>query len=154
MATYRKRKSGRWQAQVRRKGYPAQSKSFPTRAAAVRWVRSIEFEMDQGLFVSRHNADTTTVAELLERYLRERTAHKKGVGPESCRIRALLRHPLAKRYVGTVRGGDIARYRDERLLEVTDGSVRRELTILSQMFTVARKEWEIFVHNPVREIGY
>ena len=152
MASFRKRGAGGWQAQVRRKGYPPQSKSFTTKAAAVQWVRSIEYEMDQGLFMSHNQAETTTVAELLERYLRERTVLKKGAGPESCRIRALLRHPLAKRYVGTVRGGDIARYRDERLLEVTDGSVRRELTILSQMFTVARKEWEIFVHNPVREI--
>ena len=61
MASFRKRGSGRWQAQVRRKGYPAQSKSFSTRAAAVQWVRSIEYEMDQGLFVSRNEADTTTV---------------------------------------------------------------------------------------------
>ena len=152
MASFRKRGSGGWQAQVRRKGYPPQTKSFRTRAAAAQWVRSIEVEMDQGLFVSRSKADTTTVAELLERYLRERTVRKKGAGPESCRIRALLRHPLAKRYVGTVRGGDIARYRDERLLEVTEGSARRELTILSQMFTIARKEWEIYVNNPVREI--
>jgi hypothetical protein len=67
MATYRKRKSGRWQTQVRRKGYPAQSKSFPTRAAAVKWVRSIEYEMDQGLFVSRNEAETTTLGELLDR---------------------------------------------------------------------------------------
>jgi len=66
-----------------------------TRAAAAQWVRSIEFEMDQGLFVSRNKADTTTVAKLLERYLRERTVRKKGAGPESCRIRSLLRHPLA-----------------------------------------------------------
>ena len=152
MATYRKRKSGHWQAQVRRKGYPAQSKSFPTRAAAIKWVRSIEYEMDQGLFVSRSEAEITTVAELLERYLRERTVRKKGAGPESCRIRALLRHPLAKRYVGSVRGVDIAQYRDERLAKVTPGSVRRELTILSQLFKVARKEWGIYVNNPVREI--
>ena len=151
-AETRKRGSGGWQAQVRRKGYPPQSKSFSTKAAAAQWVRSIEVEMDQRVFVSRHAADTTTVAELLERYLRERTVRKKGAGPESCRIRALLRHPLAKRYVGTVRSGDIARYRDERLLDVTDGSVRRELTILSQMFAIARKEWEIYVNNPVREI--
>ena len=69
MATYRKRKSGRWQTQVRRKGYPAQSKSFPTRAAAIKWVRSIEYEMDQGIFVSRNEAETTTLSELLDRYL-------------------------------------------------------------------------------------
>lgn len=47
MASFRKRGSSGWQAQVRRKGYPAQSKSFSTRAAAVQWVRSIEYEMDQ-----------------------------------------------------------------------------------------------------------
>jgi len=64
MASFRKRGSGGWQVQVRRKGYPPQSKSFSTRAAAVQWVQSIEYEMDQGLFVSRNEADTTTVGEL------------------------------------------------------------------------------------------
>jgi len=34
MATYRSRDSGRWQAQVRRQGYPAQSKTFRTKAFA------------------------------------------------------------------------------------------------------------------------
>jgi integrase len=152
MASFRKRGSSGWQAQVRRKGYPAQSKSFSTRAAAVQWVRSIEYEMDQGLFVSRNEAETTTVGELLNRYLIEYTPHKKGAGPEACRIRALLRHPIANRFIGTVRGVDMARYRDERLKKVTGGSIRRELTILSHLFEVSRKEWGIFVHNPVRDI--
>lgn len=152
MASFRKRGSGGWQAQVRRKGYPSQSKSFPTRVAADQWVRSIEYEMDQGLFVSRNEAETTTVGELLDRYLVEYTADKKGAGPEACRIRALIRHPLAKRFIATIRGLDMARYRDERLQQVSASSVRRELTILSQLFEVSRKEWGIFVHNPVREI--
>ena len=152
MASFRKRGSGGWQAQVRRKGYPPQSKSFSTRAAAVQWVRSIEYEMDQGLLVSRNEAETTTVGELLSRYLEEYTRQKKGAGPEACRIRMLLRHPLAKRFIASIRGLDMARYSDERLQKVTAGSVRRELTILSQLFEVSRKEWGIFVHNPVREI--
>ena len=152
MATYRKRKSGRWQAQVRRKGYPAQNKSFRTKALAEAWVRSIEVDMDQGMFQSRKEAESTTLGELLERYLCERTIKKKGAEPEACRIGALKRHPLAKRYVASVRSTDIAQYRDERLKKVSSGSVRRELTILSQMFAIARKEWEIYVNNPVREI--
>ncbi len=86
MASFRKRGSGQWQAQVRKKGYPTQTKSFRTRAAATQWVRSIEYEMDQGLFVSRNEAETTTVGELLDRYLIEYTADKKGAGPEACRI--------------------------------------------------------------------
>ena len=152
MASYRKRKSGHWQVQVRKKGYPTQTKSFNSKAAAAQWVRSIEYEMDQGLFVSRNEAETTTVGELLNRYLEEYTPHKKGAGPETYRIRMLLRHPLAKRFIATIRGLDMARYRDERLQKVTSGSVRRELTILSQLFEISRKEWGIFVHNPVREI--
>ncbi len=79
MASLRKRGSCGWQAQVRRKGYPPQSKSFSTRAAAVQWVRSIEYEMDQGVFVSRNEADTTTIEELLTRYLQEYTPHKLSV---------------------------------------------------------------------------
>ncbi len=64
MASFRKRGSGHWQAQVRKKGYPTQTKSFRTRAAAAQWVRSIEYEMDQGLFVSRNEADTTCHSRL------------------------------------------------------------------------------------------
>jgi len=152
MASFRKRGSGLWQAQIRKKGYPTQTKTFKTRLAAAQWVRSIEYEIDRGLFISRNEADTATVAELLNRYLREYTPHKKGAGPEACRIRALLRHSIATRFIGTVRGVDMARYRDERLEKVTGGSVRRELTILSHLFEVSRKEWGIFVHNPVRDI--
>lgn len=152
MASFRKRRSGRWQAQVRKTGYPTQTKSFSSKAAAAQWVRSIEYEMDQGLFMSRNEAETTTLGELLNRYLKECTPHKKGSGPEACRIRALLRHPLANRFIASIRGVDIARYRDERLQNITPGSLRRELTILSQIFEISRKEWGIFVHNPVRDI--
>ena len=51
MATFRKRGPYQWQAQVRKKGQPAQSKTFETRAAAERWARAIEVEMDHGAFV-------------------------------------------------------------------------------------------------------
>jgi len=152
MASIRRRKSGHWQAQVRKLGYPTQTKSFSSKAVAAQWVRTIEYEIDQGLFMSRNEAESTTVAELLNRYLLEYTPHKRGAGPEACRIRSLLRHPLAKRFIGSVRGVDIAQYRDERLKKITAGSFRRELTILSQIFEISRKEWGIYVHNPVRDI--
>ncbi len=152
MASYRKRGPRQWQALVRKRGYPLQAKTFKTKAAAEAWVHALEYEMDQGLFVSRHEAETTTLGELLERYRSEYTARKRGVESESCRINTLLRHDLAQRFVATLRGVDIARYRDERLKAISPGSLRRELTILSQVFEMARKEWGIFVHNPVRDV--
>ncbi len=152
MATFRKRGLYQWQAQVRKKGHPLQTKTFDTRAAAEIWARAIEYEMDQGLFVSRAEAESTTLKELLERYLAEVTPLKKGAAPESARIQAFMKQPLALRFVAGIRGVDIARYRDERLRKVCPGTAKRDLTILSHLFEVARKEWGIHVHNPVRDI--
>jgi hypothetical protein len=71
--------------------------------------------MDKGAFVSRAEAESTTLKELLERYLEEVTPLKKGAEPETNRLRLMMRHPLARRFVAGLRGVDIARWRDERL---------------------------------------
>ncbi len=68
MASFRKRGSGRWQVQLRKKGYPTQTKSFSTRAAAAQWVRSIEYEMDHGFFISRNDAYSTPFRPLIPRH--------------------------------------------------------------------------------------
>ena len=44
------------------------------------WARSIEVEMDKGIFVSRAEAESITLKELLERYLDEITPLKKRRG--------------------------------------------------------------------------
>ena len=108
MATFRKRGPYQWQAQVRKKGQPSQTKTFETRAAAEQWAREVEYEMDRGIFLSRAEAESTTLGELLARYLREVTPLKRGAAPEAARIRALLRQPFAQRIVAGVRGVDIA----------------------------------------------
>jgi integrase len=108
--------------------------------------------MDQGVFVSRAEAESTTLKELSERYLAEITPRKKGAASETNRLRALMRLPLARRYVAGIRGVDIARYRDERLRKVTPSTVKRDLVLLGHVFEVARKEWGLYCHNPVRDI--
>ena len=68
MATFRKRGPYQWQAQVRKKGQPLQTRTFETRTEAEQWARLIEVEMDKGVFVSRAEAESTPLKELLERY--------------------------------------------------------------------------------------
>jgi len=152
VATFRKRGSYQWQAQVRKKGQPLQTKTFETRALAEQWARAIEVEMDKGVFVSRAEAEPTTLKELLEHYLDEVTPLKKGAASETNRLKALMRLPLARRFVAGIRGMDIASFRDERLRKVTPSTVKRDLVLLGHAFEVARKEWGIHFHNPVRDI--
>lgn len=152
MATIDKRGPYQWRVKIRRRGYPTLTRTFETKAAAERYARQIESEIDQGVFVSRTEAENTTLGELLNRYLNEVTQRKKGAVAETYRIKALLRHPLAGRIVATIRSTDIAAYRDERTQKVTPATVKRELVIFGHVFETAGKEWSIYIDNPVRMI--
>ena len=55
-----------WRAKIRRTGFPSQSRSFDTKAQAEIWVRSVEGEMDRGIYVDRQRPDGG-VAERLGR---------------------------------------------------------------------------------------
>ena len=68
MATFRKRGPYQWQAQVRKKSQPLQTRTFETRAEAEQWALLIEVEMDKGVLVSRAEEESTPLRELLERY--------------------------------------------------------------------------------------
>jgi len=48
MATFRKRGPYQWEAQIRRRGYPAQSKTFETKTEAEAWANMIESESCRG----------------------------------------------------------------------------------------------------------
>lgn len=69
----------RWQARVRRQGHPEVTRSFINKNEAERWARSVESEMDKGLFVETQEAQRTTLRELIHRYVREVTPKMKSV---------------------------------------------------------------------------
>ena len=153
MASIYRRGPYQWQVLIRRKGYPTQAKVFETKAEAEAWSKTTESEMVRGVFVSRKEAENTTLSETLDRYLKEITANKKGSYQETRRIKNLKAHTLGKRFLATIQGKDIAEYRDERLGSVSPATVRRELVILSHLFTVASKEWGMTgLGNPVQSI--
>lgn len=152
MATIRKLSSGKWNAQVRRKGHSPISKTFINQKDATQWVRLVESDMDKGVFIDRGAAEITTLEDALNRYLQEVTFHKKGAVRERDRVVVWLRHPLAKRSLSSLKAQDFAQYRDARLKQVSSNTVRLELAIVSHLFTIALKEWGLPVINPITGI--
>ncbi|MFW9078978.1 site-specific integrase [Pseudomonas sp. P2757] len=154
MATIRNRGEYQWEAQIRRKGYPAQRKTFETKADAQAWARMIESEIDRGIFVSRVEAERTAFHQLIDRYISEIAPKHKGAYSEIKRLEALKRHPLATRIVATLTSSDFARYRDERLKIRKGNTVKRELALFQCVIEVARREWGIHLaENPVRMVS-
>ena len=142
-----------WRVKVRRKGYPEQTKTFDTRAQAEIWSRAVEGEMDRGVFVDRSEAERNTLFDLIERYLLEITPHKRGAVPEAARLKAVQRRPLAKFKMSALSSAHFARYRDERLAQVSAGTVNKELNHLAHVIETGRREWNIQLpDNPVRMV--
>lgn len=153
MASFRQRGELQWQARINRKGFPAQVKTFSTRADAEAWARQVESEIDRGMFVSRVEAESTSLSEAFERYEREISALKKGAVQERSVIVIWKATDLARRSLVAVRSADVARLRDEWLKIHKSATVLRRLAVLSHVFTIARKEWGMEgLLNPVELI--
>jgi len=154
MATFRKRGRYAWEAQVRRRGWPSQTKTFDTKAEAEAWAAMIESEQARGVWLDRSEAENTTLLTLLDRYEREISAPKKGAVRESSVIGLWRLTPLALRMVATIRSSDVAQQRDAWQNDgLAPATVLRRLALLSHLFNTARKEWGMeSLANPVELI--
>jgi integrase len=140
-----------WQVRITRRGFPQQNKMFRTRREAETWAATVESQMLRGSWLDTAEADSTTLADALDRYGREVSILKKSGKIELYRIGNLKDDKIAKLYLSRIRGADLADYRDRRLAAgLSDSSVRLELAIISNLFTVAMKEWRMEgLRNPV-----
>ncbi|MGE4423594.1 MAG: tyrosine-type recombinase/integrase [Pseudodesulfovibrio sp.] len=152
MATISKRGKHQWQAKIRRKGYPVQSNTFERKIDAEQWARDIENEMDRGVFVSRKEAESTTLYEALDRFIDEYIPNLKMVANETRRAKAIQAREIASLYMATIRTKHIAEFIKEREDEgVKPNTIRLDLAILSRLFEVAATDWGMeSLSNPVK----
>lgn len=154
VATIRKHRN-KFQAIIRRIGFPPKSKTFTRRADAVAWASIIESEMERGEFVDRTEADQTTLKAGLQRYLETVTPRKKGARQETARIRYWQRHKLASYSLTKIRAKDFGDWRDEELASgKSPNTVRNHFVTLSHFFNHARKEWGLPIKNPIADLWW
>lgn len=147
MATYRKR-GEYWQVQIRKRGHPPQSRTFDTKAQGQRWAVMVEREMDERGITSGKNI---TAEQMLEKYRDEVCPLHRGEREDVVRINRVIRDcKWVKLRCEEVLPDHIRAYRDERLQQVGQGTVKRELGVLSGAFNHAIKEgWVSVTANPV-----
>lgn len=155
MASVRKRGERQWEARVRRRGYPVTCKTFDTKAEAEAWARDVESEMDKGAFVTRKEAEGTTLKELLQRFLEECVPALADPKREGNRVKALQGRTLALRILSTIRSVDITNFIKEREREGVGGNtIRLDLALLSRVFNLAASNWGMeSLSNPVEKIS-
>lgn len=153
MADIRKRGPYQWQVRVRKKGYSSQTRIFNTKAEAEAWAATTGSEMTR-VFVSRKEAENTTLSDALDRYIAEVIPTKKQQHREKNRAIALQKYSLAKYSLASIQGKDIAAFRDMReKCGVGPNTICLDLVLISHLFSTAIKEWGMTgLINPVQQI--
>jgi integrase len=155
MATITKRGPYQWQAKVRKRGYPPQSKTFEAKRDAEAWVSIIESEMNRSVFVDRSKAERELLDDVIKTYIADIAPSHKGGDSEILRLEKFRRDEskLCKRAMATLKIKDFEAYRDRRLKEDrrAPGTVKRELGLLHCVIEASRQNLGL-VENPLSSV--
>ena len=146
MANIRKKTSGRFEAQVRIKGF-AQSKTFRTRSEAMKWAYQLEDDLHMD---HEGHVRGKTLFQALDRYVQDVTPKKRGWKAERNRILRIQKEGFAHLMLDDLNSMHIQHYIDSEMERGLKGSsVNRDLSLLSAVFTTCRKRWKWMTHNPM-----
>ncbi len=146
-----RRRNGRYQAQIRRQGVQNITKTFSTIKDAKVWVRGIETRIDAG-DINIAVPKAVTLGDLLQRYGKEVTVHKKGQPQEERRISRLLKDPITKVLLANLTSAQLATFRDRRMLDGVRAA-QIDLVLIRHCLNLAKREWGVTLpSNPVNEI--
>ncbi len=161
-----------YHVQVRQRGFPARTASFPTLRQAERWAKTIEADMIEGRHFRSAEARRRKIGEAIERYSVDIVASRNG----ESRKKSNSYLNWWKAHIGKLRLAEVtsavlvenrskllaerfSRARpDSKFSEVdanqqrwftrSPATVNRYMAALSHVFTIARREWHWMSHNP------
>ena len=113
MATIRYR-NGKYHAQIRRKGFPQQTRSFLAKRDATAWARQAETQLDQGNGIATARSNIT-LGDLIKRYRDTVSPKKKSGAKETYRLNKLLTYSIAQTKLPDLSPALFAQFRDRRL---------------------------------------
>ncbi len=161
--------------QVRLSGFPARTASFRTKAAARKWATTVEAEMIEGKHFRSTESRRRSVAEAIDRYLKDEVPKKRDTIAPKSRL-AWWRAELGNTKLFELSPALIVEKRDKlarstfqrarpsskrSLIDEADvthyprspATVNRFLASLAHVLTVARREWHWLSHSPMSGVS-
>ncbi len=142
MPTIRKKGDKQYHVQIRKRGYPTQTKTFTSLVAAEDWATVVESEMVRGVFVSRSEAEATFIKDVLSRFESDVLPTKRSEQSDKSRIKTLT-DAFGDYRMASLTSSQVAQFRDRRLKVVGPQSVIHELNLLNRVLKTASMDWGI-----------
>ena len=149
MASIRQR-DGRYQVQIRRKGFPTRTKSFTKLKDAERWGRAQEPSIDN-LEPFSSPPCRSTFSDLAQNFKRNVLPSLKGERQERSRL-AKVEAEFGRMLADEIRNHHLASYRDRRLREVGPQTVKHEINLIRRILKLASDEWCVSLPHGIPSI--
>ena len=159
MASIRNRGEYQWQAQVEKLNRATgkvhfESKTFLTKSEAADWARALEADLARGIYNDTRNASKTPLRELIDKYIEEVSPLKKGSAQEIVRLKKWKTNEIADRMLTLINPADFAAHISLRRKDgKAEQTIKLEITAISNVFNVARKDWGYNISNPLADIS-
>ena len=149
-----------FRVRFRRRGYPDQIQTFPDEKLAKQWLSEQQRNAILGIHLPHVQSSNHTLSEAIDRYFLEELPRK----PKNARnVRQHLewfRSELGQYALSAIRPSIINEKRilleqgiTARKQRRSSTTVRRYLTSLSHLFTIAVRDWEWMHENPMEKIS-
>jgi len=143
-----------YRVRVRRKGYPQQVASFTKLSDAKKWAQIREGAVLEGRHFQASKAKKHTLADLLDRYIREVLPHKRpSTIPDQVRQLRWWQTHLGHYLLADITPALVVEHRNILTQGRTNATVVRYLAALSHAFTIAVREWQWCEDNPVGKVS-
>ena len=141
MATITKRGDYQYRVQIRRVGYPPVFNTFIYLSDAEAWARSVESQMDQGIYQENTQANTISIEKLANKYLAEITPSKKNANEEA-RLMNVVIQEFGQYFLSNIKSTMVKSWIDGMKKQGKAGStINHHLSTLSVLIETSMKDW-------------
>lgn len=140
------KRSGSWQAKIKRKGYPVIFKTFVDKADAQLWARKIEYQMDSGSWVDNCGTRSTLINTMISDWI---TRQKKEFGlniakPKLSQLNGLSRW-FENKCIHTLTEKEVRAFILHRRKTICGSTMQQQLGYLIQVINESKIKLEVNV---------
>lgn len=148
-----------FRVKIRLKGFPVETASFERLTDAKRWGQATEAAMREGRYFKTSEAKRHTVADMVDRYVRDVLPSKPKNSINTQRNLLWWKTQIGNYTLADITPAIIAQHRDALLNSNTTRGTKRSpstviryLAALSHAYTTAMKEWGWVDDTPIRKV--
>ena len=143
----------KFKVSIRRKFHKPIYKTFSRYDDAKSWASDSERKLEKGFYEDLTEANKTSLADVLEKYGKEKIPEKKSQDTPLYMIKKISNHSIGKLTLTNLTTFKLIKYRDEIASIRTKSTANKYITLISVALKTAINEWGIYLpKNPAYHV--